>query len=109
MPESTEGEGAEVMQLFSASADVFWGLSLSDFTAVAKERKKPSAEYSLLSLFCCFWLSHMKDRLKTPEPGVNFTSLMFVCIIVDLGGKRLSESICFNSASGSWQKFQQVT
>lgn len=40
------------MQLFSASSDVFWGLNLWDFTAVAKEGKKPAeGEYSSLSYF----------------------------------------------------------
>lgn len=40
------------MQLFSASSDVFWGLNMWDFTAVAKERKKlAEGEYSLLSYF----------------------------------------------------------
>lgn len=48
--EQPSGEGAEVTRLFSASSDVFWGLSLWDFAAVAKERKQPAeGECSSLS------------------------------------------------------------
>lgn len=39
------------MQLFSALSNLFWGLNIWDFTAVAKERKKLAKGAYLLSYF----------------------------------------------------------
>lgn len=92
-----------VMQL----SNEVWGLNLWDFTAVAKERKKPAeGDPSLLSYSAASGsaipetgdahLTLMEMLTKSPSLPAGFISLMLVCIIMDRRGACLSESISFN-------------
>lgn len=96
-----------------------WGLNLWDFTALARE-EETCWRGSFSVLFCCFRLSHSKDRWCPPDPDgrcwqkapVSLQDLLVWCwysLLWIAGEHALVNPSPLSGCLRCWMKFQRVT